>query len=210
MNTKEIKNYKDKLKLTQRQREIIVGKLLGDGHLESMNNGRTYRLKVEHSLKQKEYVDWFYQEFKEWILSKPKKKEQVVNGKVYYKYWVNTLSSGSFRFYAQQFYKDKKKVVPKLIHRWLTPLSLAVWFMDDGSIKSKYHRARIINTQGFEKREVQRLIKVLDEKFDLKCKLRKQKEGCQIMILSESADKFARLIKVHLHTSMKYKIKGLD
>ena len=66
MNTKEIKNYKEKLKLTRRQREIIVGKLLGDGHLESMNNGRTYRLKIEHSLKQKEYVDWFYQEFEEW------------------------------------------------------------------------------------------------------------------------------------------------
>ena len=209
MNTKEIKNYKEKLKLTQRQREIIVGKLLGDGCLESEDKNRTYRLKIEQFYNQKDYVDWFYQEFQEWILSKPKKKEQVVNGKVYYKYWVNTLSSGSFRFYAQQFYQDRKKVVPKLIHRWLTPLSLAVWFMDDGSIKSKHHRARIINTQGFEKREVLRLIKVLDEKFNLKCKLRKQKEGYQIMILSESADEFAQLIKDHLCSSMKYKLKGL-
>jgi len=210
MRTKAIENYKKELKLTQRQRQIIVGKLLGDGHLESQNNERTYRLKVEHSLKQKEYVDWFYQEFKDWILSKPKKKEQIVKGKLYHKYWVNTLSCGSFRFYAQQFYKDKKKVVPKLIHRWLTPLSLAVWFMDDGSIKSKNHRARIINTQGFEKREILRLIKTLNDKFGLQCKLRKQKEGYQIMILAESADEFAKIIKSHLHSSMKYKIKGLD
>ncbi len=209
MYKKEIENHKKRLKLTSRQREIIVGKLLGDGHLESMNSGRTYRLKIEHSFGQKEYVDWFYSEFKEWILSKPKKKGQVVGGKLYYKYWVNTLSSGSFRFYAQQFYKNKKKVIPKLIYRWLTPLGLAVWFMDDGSIKSKYHKARIINTQGFKKKEVLRLIKVLDGKFNLKCKLRKQKEGCQIMILAESADKFAGLIKNHLHSSMKYKIKGL-
>jgi hypothetical protein len=209
MNSREIKSHKEKLKLTKRQREIIVGKLLGDGHLESMNSGRTYRLKIEHSIKQKKYVDWFYQEFKEWILLRPKKKEQIVRGKVYYKYWVSTLSSGSFRFYAQQFYGNRKKVVPKLIHRWLTPLSLAVWFMDDGSIKSKNHRARIINTQGFERREVLRLIKVLGDKFGLKCKLRKQKEGYQIMILAESADQFAKLIKNYLHSSMKYKIKGL-
>ena len=184
--------------------------MLGDGHLETQNNGKTYRLKVEHSIKQKEYVDWFYQEFKEWILTKPKKKRKIRNGKLSYNYWVNTLSSGSFRFYAHQFYEGKKKIIPKLIHRWLTPLSLAVWFMDDGSIKSKHHRARIINTQGFEKREVLRLIKVLDEKFDLKCKLRKQKEGYQIMILAESADRFAGIVKDHLCSSMKYKIKGLD
>ena len=210
MNTKEIEKYKKKLKLTKRQREIIIGKLLGDGHLETSNNGRTYRLKIEHSIKQKEYVDWFYKEFKDWILTKPKKKSQIVNGKLYYKYWVNTLASDSLRFYGQQFYKNKKKVIPKLINRWLTHLSLAVWFMDDGSIKSKSHKARIINTQGFEKREVLRLINALSDKFNIQCKLRKQKEGCQIMILAESADEFARIIKNYLFAPMKYKIKGLD
>ena len=209
MNAKIIENHKKKLKLTQRQRQIIIGKILGDGHLETQNNGKTYRLKVEHSIKQKEYVDWFYQEFKEWILAKPKKKRKIRNGKLSYNYWVNTLTSGSFRFYAHQFYKDKKKIIPKLIHRWLTPLSLAVWFMDDGSIKSKNHKARIINTQGFEKKEVLRLMSALKSKFGIQSKLRKQKDGYQIMILSENADEFAMLIKNHLHPSMKYKIKGL-
>lgn len=210
MHKKEIKNYKKNLKLTPRQREVIVGKLLGDGHLESITDDKTYRLKIEHSLSQKEYVDWFYQEFAEWMSSAPKMKEQIVNGKLYRKYWVNTISSGAFRFYAKQFYKDKKKIVPKLIYKWLTPLGLAVWFMDDGSVKSKNHKARIINTQGFEKEEVQRLIKILDDKFNLKCKPRKQKEGFQIMILSESADDFAGLIKDYMHSSIKYKIQGLN
>lgn len=210
MRKKETKNHKKNLKLTPRQREIIVGKLLGDGHLESVTNDKTYRLKIEHSFSQKEYVDWFYQEFKDWMSSEPKMKEQIVNGKLYRKYWVNTISSGVFRFYAKQFYKDKKKIIPKLIYKWLTPLGLAVWFMDDGSVKSKNHKARIINTQGFRKKEVERLIKVLDDKFNLKCKLRKQKEGYQIMILAESADEFARLIKDYTHKSMKYKIQRLD
>lgn len=209
MNTKEIENHKKKLKLTQRQRQIIIGKMLGDGHLETQNNGKTYRLKVEHSIKQKEYVDWFYQEFKEWILTKPQKKRKIRNGKLSYNYWVNTLTSGSFRFYAHQFYKDKKKIIPKLIHRWLTPLSLTVWFMDNGSIKSKNHKARIINTQRYEKKEILKLMSALKNKFGIQSKLRKQKDGYQIMILSESADEFARLIKNHLHPSMMYKIKGL-
>ena len=44
----------EKMKLSREQREILVGILLGDAHLETQNRGRTYRLKVEHSLKEKE------------------------------------------------------------------------------------------------------------------------------------------------------------
>lgn len=209
MYSNSIENYKKKLKLTKRQREIIIGKLLGDGHLETANNGRTYKLKIEHSINQKDYVDWLYQEFKEWVRALPQIKKQKIGNKIYQKYWFNTLAHGSLRFYGQQFYQDKRKVVPRLIHHWLTPLSLAVWFMDDGSVKSKYHRARIINTQGFTKQEVQRLIDSLGKQFGLKCKLRKQKEGYQIMILAESTDKFAKIIGKFVHPSMSYKIKGL-
>jgi hypothetical protein len=56
MNIKEIEEIKKNLKLTKKQRGIIVGLLLGDGHLETQNNGKTYRLKVEHSLEQKDYT----------------------------------------------------------------------------------------------------------------------------------------------------------
>lgn len=209
MYTNKIESYKKTLKLTSRQRQIIIGKLLGDGHLETGNQGKTYRLKIEHSWRQKEYVDWCYQELKDWVLTKPQIKKQMVQGKVYSKYWFNTLSHGSFRFYAHQFYDQGKKVVPRLIHRWLTPLSLAVWFMDDGSIKSAHHKARIINTQGFDIQENKRLIKVLRDNFGLFAKLRKQKEGYQIMILAESADQFFNLIKELVIPSMNYKLQGL-
>jgi len=50
MRLKEIEDYKKDLKLSSLQREIIVGLALGDGHLETHNNGRTYKLKVEHGI----------------------------------------------------------------------------------------------------------------------------------------------------------------
>jgi len=53
------------LKLTSELREILVGKLLGDGHLETQNKGKTWRLKIEHSIKQKEYVMHQYKIFSE-------------------------------------------------------------------------------------------------------------------------------------------------
>lgn len=196
-------------KISAKQKQLIIGKLLGDGHLESVT-GKTFRLKIEHSLRQKEYVDWTYEALKSIAASPPRTKKQTVRGKEYTKYWFNSKYSSSLRFYNQQFYHGKKKIIPKLIHRWLTPLVLAVWFMDDGSVKSSVHRARIINTHSFSKVEIEMIISILKSKYDILAKLRKQKEGYQIMILAESAKDFAALIRPYMHQSMMYKLKGLD
>ena len=180
--------------------------MLGDGHAETSTQGRTYRLKIEHSCSQKQYVDWLYEELQSLTSSPPKIKLQIVKGKQYQKYWFNTKYSGSLRFYAQQFYQGKKKQIPKLIHRWLTPLTLAIWFMDDGSIKSRTHKAKILNIQGFTKPEVERLIAALDNKYGIKAKLRKQKEGYQIYLLSETIKEFERLLKPYIIPTMRYKL----
>ena len=107
---------------------------------------------------------------------------------------------------ASNSIRIEKKIVPKLIHRWLTPLTLAVWFMDDGSIKSKFHKAKIINTQSFSKEDIKRLIQVLMSKYGVKAKLRKQKEGYQIYLLSETIKSFEAIIRPYIIPSMKYKL----
>ena len=206
MYSKAIEAYKQKLKLSGLQREVVVGLLLGDGHLETQNNGRTYRLKIEHSYLQKEYADWLCQIFKDWVLTPPQKKEQMVQGVKYEKYWFSTISHGAFRFYAGQFYSGKRKVLPKLIARWLTPRAIAVWFMDDGSIKSKRHRALILNTQSFTKAELNGMIKILQKKFGVNASLRKQRGLYQLLISGQSAQEFASIIKPHLIPSMNYKL----
>lgn len=209
MNRKDIEEYKKQLRLTPRQREIIVGKCLGDGHLETENCGRTYKLRVEHSAKQKEYVYWLYEAFKEWVRTPPQEKTQRLArfpDRVYRKYWFNTLSSGVLRYYAQQFYRDRKKVVPKQIERLLTPLALAVWYMDDGSVKSKEHRTVLLNTQGFSAKDLAVLQRALRKKFLVHTTIRKQREGDQLYVVSESADTFLTLIEPHCIPSLRYKL----
>jgi len=61
------------------------------------------------------------------------------------------------RFYGQQFYELKKKVIPALIERMLAPLSLAIWFMDDGSRKSAKHKTYIIHSLGYSKDDLLRV-----------------------------------------------------
>lgn len=206
MYSKEIEAHKKTLRISDSQRDILVGLILGDGHLETQNNGKTYRLKVEQSANKAEYVQWLYKSFENFVLNKPKSKEKIRNGVVTENIWFSTLSHGSFRFYAQQFYVNGKKVIPKIIGKLLTPLSMAVWFMDDGSIKSKFHRAKIINTQCFAKKEVLLLIKILKDKFKINAKLREQKDGYQIYIISESINNFRKLVEEYIIDSMRYKL----
>jgi len=207
MNSNEIKSLAASIKLTGEQREILAGLLLGDGHLETQNRGRTFRLKVEHSISQKDYTDWLYQKFQNMVLTKPQIKEQKIGSISYQKYWFSTISTGSFRFYGQQFYVNHKKVVPNIISKLITPLSLAVWFMDDGSLKSYLHKARIINTQGFDDESLIRLQEMLLKKFNISATLRNQKEGKQIYIPSTEVEKFISIIRPHVLPSMEYKIE---
>ena len=209
MNTLELREFKKGLKLTDIQQEVLVGTLLGDSHLSNYKTGVNYKLMVQHGLSQQAYTDWLYSIYKNWVLTPPKVKDQIVNGKLYKKYWFNTISHVAFKFFAGQFYKNGKKTVPKLIHRWLTPLGLAVWFMDDGSIKSKHHRALILNTQCYSDTDLHLLQKVLLDRYKIATKLRKQKEGKQIYLLASTVQEFVNIIRPYILPEMEYKLNKL-
>lgn len=206
MRSKQIEEHKKTLKLTKKQKEILVGLILGDGHLETLNKGKTYRLKVEHSLKQREYLDWLYLNFKDWINKAPEVRKRTSLGKIVETYGFTTYTSSIFTFYAEQFYQNKKKIIPKMIDKIITPQSLAIWFMDDGSIKSKAHKALVIHTHGYSKDDLLLITKVLDQKFGLKIGLQKQYDKWRLYIFSESVDNFKKIISPYILPSMQYKL----
>jgi len=207
MRSKAIEAQKASLKFTKFQREIVVGVLLGDACLETRNDGRTYRLKIEQSDGHQEYVRHLRSVFGPWVLSGPRRRCKTARTGTQTVSWAfNTISHGAFRFYAQQFYLQGKKRVPKLIHRWLTPRSLAYWFMDDGSIKSRQSKGVILNTQGYSIPDVERLIDVLQLQFNLRTKRRRQKDGSQIYISGLSFDRFCELVDPYVISEMRYKL----
>ncbi len=206
MRSNKIEEYKRHLRLTKRQREVIIGLILGDGHLETQNGGMTYRLKIEHSVVQKKYVDMLYAEFSEWVGTKPVTRNKYSFGKKVVSYGFSTYSSGQLRFYGQQFYRSGSKIIPPIIKKLISPLSLAVWFMDDGSKKSPIHKSYVIHSLGFAKNDLKIIQRVLKEKFSLFVSIHRQYNGLRIYIPSESADKFKKLIEPYVIPSMRYKL----
>jgi hypothetical protein len=207
MRTNEIELYKKQLKLTAVQRQVLVGLLLGDGHLESVTAGKTYRLKTEYSEKQKDYLLWLWRIFREWVRTPPSTQtRKLPSGATIRTIEFTTYSHGALRFYAQQFYKNGKKIIPKIIGKQLTPLGLAVWFMDDGSWKSNLHRTFIIHADGYAKKDLLIIQKVFREKFGIDVTLHKQYKHWRVYVKTESAQKFKQLIEPYIISSMRYKL----
>ena len=188
----------DSIKLSEVQREILVGTILGDAHLETRTKGATYRVKFEQSSEKKDYIEHLFEIFEPLT----KSGLRTNRGNICFQ----TTTSAVFKFYGQQFYRDSRKIVPKLIAKWLTPRALSYWYMDDGSMKSSQSKGVILNTQSFTLSEVERLCQAIQSNFGLQVQPRRQKEGHQIYVSGNSFEDFVKLTEPYIHSSMRYKI----
>jgi len=120
--------------LSQREKNIIMGMILGDAHVRQLK--KEARIEVAHSTSQKNYVLWKYENLKRWVISEPCliKTYDARFDKTYTQWRFRTKSHEVFSSLRKLFYPKGKKIIPKEIVNILkSPLSLAVWYMDDGT-----------------------------------------------------------------------------
>lgn len=205
MRSRTIEAYKTTLRLTDVQRDIVVGVLLGDAHLETQNGGRSYRLKVEQGHRHADYVRHLYSELREWVLTPPKQKMGKTKGVITLNLAFQTVSHEELASYGSLFYRARRKVVPEQIRDIATARTLAYWFMDDGSMKSRQSKGVIFNTQAYDSSDIRRLIDVL-EGFGLEAWERRQSDGIQIYVSGSSYEQFAELVGPYVIEAMRYKV----
>ena len=192
----------------QKELEVIVGTLLGDGRLEERSKGiksYTARLRVHHNEKQKEYVWWKYRMLKNYVLQRP--REIIwVNSKRNLRevsWYFHTRSLSEFRLLHECFYGNGSKIVPEKINQLLTPRSMAVWAMDDGTFTGFGFN---FNTHSFSIENQNRLRGVIRQKFEIETKLHKDRSQWKIAVNAENFPKLRNLIKPFLIPTMLYKI----
>lgn len=206
--------------LTSLQRAIIVGSVLGDGGIYPQGNYNTsdwVKKKKAHfyfkqSLQYADYVLWFYNQLKNLCPSAPKQRKD--NGQWYF----YTSSLTELMVLRKKFYSvDGKKIIPSDMGLLLTdPLSLAVWYMDDGSldyrVKSHYNYA--LSTNCFSLEENKKLSKILYKNFGIVSSV--QNPLCrgirypELYIGVAGRDKFIKTIKPYLLPCFKKKIPPFE
>ena len=188
--------------LTQLQKDVIIGSILGDGYLRKLPGRKEAFLEINHSIKAKEYVEWKYKILKDLTVSPPKERKNGKKWKVAYRFF--TKQHPELSKLLEKFYQNGRKVIPKDLE--LNELILAVWFMDDGS-KTKKGDV-YLNTQQFSFKDQRRLLHLL-RKLGIRARMNKDKKYYRIRIYKESIPKFVAMIEPYILPSMRYKIEGL-
>lgn len=193
--------------ITKRQKEIIIGTILGDGYLQKTGK-KNARLKLEHSEKQKEYIFWKYEELKNLMQNKPKLIERYSpKWKKTFKYYrCQTNSMNLLGKYKKYFYNSQgKKFIPENIKNLLkSPLSLAVWYMDDGHFYAR-DKVAYIYLPKYSKEELKRLLEALENNFHLKPKIIYKKNYPCLYFSREEANKLMEIIREWVPKFMRYK-----
>ncbi len=180
--------------LTETQRSIIVGSLLGDGTMRCRANAL---LEINHAASQRDYVDWKYRHLAD-LVGTPPKLRSGNRGRIAYRF--TTLSLPELTTFYKIFYVERRKVVPESLV--LTPLSLAVWFMDDGC---KSYQALYLNTQQFDLVSQHRLIELLGNQWNVKATLNRDKHYSRIRIAVGSVVRFKGIIEPRILPQFAYK-----
>ena len=193
--------------LTEKQENILVGNILGDGGVYVTKTGIFPYYYIKQCERNKDYIFWLYSHFSELCPSPPKQRKD--NGQWYF------YSSGleCFTPFRIAFYNDRKKVVPGNIGKLLTsPLSLAVWFMDDGTLdyRKKDHCAFTLMINNFTLEEAALLSKVLQENFGvvgtIQNPLCRGKRHPRLYIGASGRERFITLIEPYIRQCFAYKL----
>lgn len=200
MNIKHREIKKD-FYLSKRQKEILIGTILGDGNLTK--HGKYFRLFVKHSASQNSLAKWKRKEFDSITRMDLNFFEQQVKGKIYNFCQFVTLTHPEFDIYRKMFYKKKKKIIPMEINKILDgALSLAVWIMDDGA---RDNVGMTIQTHSFSSKEVKRLQKCFKNNFGILVNTRRNKGKDILYIPKDQVKNLYNIVKMYLLPEYKYK-----
>ncbi|RDJ35658.1 MAG: hypothetical protein DWQ19_12635 [Crenarchaeota archaeon] len=216
------KGHKELPDLTELQMDVIIGSLLGDGSIRSINKRNNADFSKLQSLSKKEYIDWHSEIFHQHsakiqaIYSKEKltNKNKIIKRQPFKKqlagYMFKTYRHPMFTKLRKQWYPDNLKTIPSNLT--LNPRRIAIWYFDDGSNNEK-QRYAVICTNSFSTDEVKFLCKKLHD-FDLHPKIITRKsaytnrEMPMLKFSKNSYDNLISLVKPYmLWKCFDYKVK---
>jgi recombination protein RecA len=194
--------------LSDFQWQVLLGGLMGDGALSRTRSGHGARYRFGHAAKQAAYADWKASLFSNVHVSRS------TNGKGAVFFDLQPLPE--LAELREAVYIGGKKVLSYDYLKRLTPLSLAVWYMDDGgfTLRSKGVQERTrggsgrceICVEAMEATSRTRLLELLGDEYGVEPKLIERAGKAVLQFPTVETDKFHALIAAYVHPSMAYKL----
>jgi len=181
------------LKVTKQQSDILIGCILGDAYIT-----KSGKIQIEQSDKQIDYVNWKYNQLEKICYGLPKKviryDKRYNKNYISYRFWTRQF----FRNWRKRFYLENKKIFPL---ESISPLTLAVWYMDDGCLNE--NKRIILSTDNFNEEDRTKIKNLFKKDFDIDVSY---KNKGKMIIGTNESKKFFKIINPYTIPSMKYKI----
>jgi len=182
----------------------------GDAGIRKQKDCRSVSLRICHAERQREYLEYkrdiLQNLFKEWEIP-----IKTVNNSGYPGVWLGTRNHPRLRVIHKWFYKDGKKRFSRRILNYLTPLGIALWYMDDGSLSYKKREGKIhgreIHLNTYCSLEEAKIIQAyFKEVWDISWTMVFNKGFYRLRIGTGEAEKFFAVIEPYVIPSMRYKL----
>lgn len=149
---------KEKIILTEKQKEVLDGALLGDGCLYLHTNGKNAQF--TYLSKSREHVEYVGKYFQEYWSGEGIKDTSYIDertNKEYFRSQIKTYTNETFTEQYNRWYKNGIKHLPQDLV--LTPLICLIWYVGDGGIchanRTEYIK---LSTQCFSKEEQETIL----------------------------------------------------
>lgn len=191
--------------MTEIEKQIIVGTVLGDSSIRRGKTDRYNFLTCQHGPNQEQYAlhkaemlgkGSLQTTCKNYTRITPNKK----TGKIYEIVAMRICNNEKLDYFRNIFYVDNKKIISDEVLKYYTPRAMAYHFMDDGGSSRGIY---ILSTCGFDQASLKKLRLYLFDKYDIETNLTNDK---RITIRKKSCKVFGDLIKPYIIESMLYKI----
>lgn len=206
-----IKPYERNLKqeLSKKQQEYLYGSLLGDGSIKfgiagNKRGNKNGFFSICQSCKT--YAQFQYLIMQDFVKStsgvycekRPDRKEM---------YCFRTISHPIFTNLYKRFYPNGVKTISFKWLKRITPFSLAIWYMDDGSITQSNHYMRV-STESFSYQEHLLIQEYFEKKWRifLRIKSSPSKNKFVLSFKGKERDKFFKLIEPYILPDIRYKL----
>lgn len=188
----------DDMTLSFLQEQILTGLLLGDGNYSKCQRC----IEFSHTEDKEEYIDWILKSLGRVGGNKQKVRISGYGSRILP---ARTISCFEIEKFTSLFFKDDKKYIPKEL--LLSPISLAVIYMDDGSLqKNKNCKERgTIAFNDYDEESVDNFLKALKTQLNIEG-VKFYSKGWNVRINTRDFEKMQMLISPYICQCMKYKI----
>jgi len=206
---RRVNSIKSAVQLTQVQKDVLVGTMLGDASMERVKENHNPRVKFEQTFPgHASYLTTIYIILRNLVGKYPTVHTRLPDRRTGNSYSVirfSTLAFPCFTHYYDLFYTAQGKIVPHNIAELLTPRALAYWIMDDGG-RGNYGET-ILHTRSFTLNDVQLLQHALMINFDLRTRLIEKTPGQWVIVIPVKQTRPLKDVVAHyMCRSMLYKL----